>query len=131
MRCCASDRPRKRSRREPPPQPRRPAEPHGARRTQEGHREPRTELDRLKKEEADLRQNIGTSKRPRRRSRRQQEFGRITRDYSGQDLYDSLLKRFDDAQLAAAWRPTGRASVSEFSSRRCAVVHLWRRTGIG
>src|SRR6185503_7882905 len=34
---------------------------------------------------------------------RQQEFGRLTRDYNAaKDLYDSLLKRFDDAQLAAS-----------------------------
>ena len=31
----------------------------------------------------------------------QQEFGRITRDYTAtKDLYDSLLKRYDDAQVA-------------------------------
>jgi len=62
------------------------------------------ELDRLKKEEADLRQNIvNIETRLEGVPERQQEFGRITRDYNAaKDLYDSLLKRFDDAQLAAS-----------------------------
>jgi succinoglycan biosynthesis transport protein ExoP len=62
------------------------------------------ELDRLKKEEADLRQNIGNIEtRLEGVPERQQEFGRLTRDYNAaKDLYDSLLKRFDDAQLAAS-----------------------------
>jgi uncharacterized protein involved in exopolysaccharide biosynthesis len=62
------------------------------------------ELDRLKKEEADLRQNIvNIETRLEGVPERQQEFGRITRDYNAaKDLYDSLLKRFDDAQLASS-----------------------------
>jgi polysaccharide chain length determinant protein (PEP-CTERM system associated) len=62
------------------------------------------ELDRLKKEESDLRQNIGNIEtRLEGVPERQQEFGRLTRDYNAaKDLYDSLLKRFDDAQLAAS-----------------------------
>src|SRR5262245_89710 len=62
------------------------------------------ELERLKKEEADLRQNISNREtRLEGVPERQQEFGRLTRDYNAaKDLYDSLLKRFDDAQLAAS-----------------------------
>jgi uncharacterized protein involved in exopolysaccharide biosynthesis len=62
------------------------------------------ELDRLKKEEADLRQNISNIEtRLEGVPERQQEFGRLTRDYNAaKDLYDSLLKRFDDAQLASS-----------------------------
>ena len=62
------------------------------------------ELDRLKKEEADLRADIGNiEKRLEGVPEREQEFGRITRDYNGaKDLYDSLLKRYDDAQLATS-----------------------------
>jgi succinoglycan biosynthesis transport protein ExoP len=62
------------------------------------------ELEKLKKEEADLRQNIsGIENRLQGVPERQQEFGRLTRDYNAaKDLYDSLLKRYDDAQLAAS-----------------------------
>jgi polysaccharide chain length determinant protein (PEP-CTERM system associated) len=62
------------------------------------------ELEKLKKEEADLRQNIlNIETRLEGVPERQQEFGRLTRDYNAaKDLYDSLLKRFDDAQLAAS-----------------------------
>jgi polysaccharide chain length determinant protein (PEP-CTERM system associated) len=62
------------------------------------------ELEKLKKEEADLRQNIsGIETRLQGVPERQQEFGRLTRDYNAaKDLYDSLLKRYDDAQLAAS-----------------------------
>jgi len=62
------------------------------------------DLERLKKEEADLRQNISNREtRLEGVPERQQEFGRLTRDYNAaKDLYDSLLKRFDDAQLAAS-----------------------------
>lgn len=62
------------------------------------------ELDKLKTEEASLRQNIsGIEQRLEGVPERQQEFGRITRDYNAaKDLYDSLLKRYDDAQLAAS-----------------------------
>jgi succinoglycan biosynthesis transport protein ExoP len=63
-----------------------------------------TELEKLKKEEADLRQNIsGIETRLQGVPERQQEFGRLTRDYNAaKDLYDSLLKRYDDAQLASS-----------------------------
>jgi len=62
------------------------------------------ELDRLKKAEADLRQNItGIENRLEGVPARQQEFGRLTRDYNAaKDLYDSLLKRYGDAQLASS-----------------------------
>ncbi|HEX7793034.1 MAG TPA: XrtA system polysaccharide chain length determinant [Vicinamibacterales bacterium] len=62
------------------------------------------ELEKLKKEEADLRGNIsGIENRLQGVPERQQEFGRLTRDYNAaKDLYDSLLKRYDDAQLAAS-----------------------------
>jgi len=62
------------------------------------------ELERLKKDETDLRQNIsGIETRLEGVPERQQEFGRLTRDYNAaKDLYDSLLKRYDDAQLAAS-----------------------------
>jgi polysaccharide chain length determinant protein (PEP-CTERM system associated) len=60
------------------------------------------ELNKLKADEAALRQSIATvEKRLEGVPERQQEFGRITRDYTGtKDLYDSLLKRYDDAQVA-------------------------------
>src|SRR5215475_1695759 len=62
------------------------------------------ELEKVKKEETDLRQNIsGIETRLQGVPERQQEFGRLTRDYNAaKDLYDSLLKRYDDAQLAAS-----------------------------
>src|SRR5262245_41824185 len=62
------------------------------------------ELKMLKKEETDLRQTIsGIETRLEGVPERQQEFGRLTRDYNAsKDLYDSLLKRYDDAQLAAS-----------------------------
>jgi protein tyrosine kinase modulator len=62
------------------------------------------ELEKLKKEEADLRGNIsGIENRLQGVPERQQEFGRLTRDYNAaKDLYDSLLKRYDDAQLASS-----------------------------
>src|SRR5262249_46603313 len=62
------------------------------------------ELSRLKKDEADLRQTIGNIEtRLEGVPERQQEFGRLTRDYNAaKDLYDSLLKRYDDAQLASS-----------------------------
>jgi protein tyrosine kinase modulator len=60
------------------------------------------ELNKLKADEAALRQSIATvEKRLEGVPERQQEFGRITRDYTGtKDLYDSLLKRFEDARVA-------------------------------
>src|SRR5262249_20256693 len=62
------------------------------------------ELEKLKKEENDLRQTIsGIETKLAGVPERQQEFGRLTRDYNAaKDLYDSLLKRYDDAQLAAS-----------------------------
>jgi succinoglycan biosynthesis transport protein ExoP len=60
------------------------------------------ELDKLKIDEAGLRQNIATfERRLEGVPEREQEFGRLTRDHgAAKDLYDSLLKRFDEAQLA-------------------------------
>jgi len=62
------------------------------------------ELAKLKGDEAGLRESIAqVEKRLEGVPTRQQEFGRITRDYTGtKDLYDSLLKRYDDAQVAAS-----------------------------
>jgi polysaccharide biosynthesis transport protein len=59
------------------------------------------ELDRLKTEEASLRVSIdGLEKRLEGVPEREQEFGRITRDFQGsKDLYDSLLKRYGEAQV--------------------------------
>ena len=59
------------------------------------------ELDKLKTEEAALRLSIGNvEKRLEGVPAREQEFGRITRDYQGsKDLYDSLLKRYKEAQV--------------------------------
>ncbi len=59
------------------------------------------EFDRLKAEEASLRENIANlEKRLEDVPAREQEFGRITRDYQGsKDLYDSLLKRYKEAQV--------------------------------
>jgi polysaccharide chain length determinant protein (PEP-CTERM system associated) len=59
------------------------------------------ELDRLKTEEAGLRVNIDNlEKRLEDVPEREQEFGRIARDYQGsKDLYDSLLKRYGEAQV--------------------------------
>ena len=61
-----------------------------------------SELDRLKTEEANLRLNIaGLEKRLEDVPAREQEYGRITRDYQGsKDLYESLLKRYKEAQVA-------------------------------
>jgi len=60
------------------------------------------ELDKLKKDEAGLRQNIATfERRLEGVPEREQEFERLRRDYGAtKDLYDSLLKRYGDAQLA-------------------------------
>jgi polysaccharide chain length determinant protein (PEP-CTERM system associated) len=59
------------------------------------------ELEKLKREEAGLRQTIAEfEKRLEAVPEREQEFGRLTRDYqAARDVYDSLLKRFDEAQL--------------------------------
>src|SRR5262249_29346225 len=59
------------------------------------------EIDKLKTDEAGLRQTIvNVEKRLDGVPEREQEFGRLTRDYqAAKDLYDSLLKRYDEAQL--------------------------------
>jgi polysaccharide chain length determinant protein (PEP-CTERM system associated) len=59
------------------------------------------ESDRLKKDEADLRQTINNlEKRLEAVPQREQEFGRLTRDYQAEkELYESLLKKYDEAQL--------------------------------
>lgn len=59
------------------------------------------EVEKLKKDEADLRQTISNvERRLESVPEREQEFGRLTRDYqAAKDLYDSLLKRYDEAQL--------------------------------
>jgi polysaccharide chain length determinant protein (PEP-CTERM system associated) len=62
------------------------------------------ELERLKKEEADIRQSIATyEQRLESTPERQQEYNLITRDYqAAKDLYDGLLKRYEEAQFAAS-----------------------------
>jgi polysaccharide chain length determinant protein (PEP-CTERM system associated) len=59
------------------------------------------ELDRLKTEEAAVRVNIDSlEKRLEDVPEREQEFGRVARDFQGsKDLYDSLLKRYGEAQV--------------------------------
>jgi succinoglycan biosynthesis transport protein ExoP len=59
------------------------------------------EMARLKGDEAGLREQITSiERRLAATPEREQDFDRIKRDYSAtKDLYDSLLKRFDDAQL--------------------------------
>jgi polysaccharide chain length determinant protein (PEP-CTERM system associated) len=59
------------------------------------------EIDKLKTDETGLRQTIvNLEKRLEGVPEREQEFGRLTRDYqAAKDLYDSLLKRYDEAQL--------------------------------
>ncbi len=59
------------------------------------------EMAKLKGDEAGLREQISSiEKRLEGAPAREQEYQRITRDYSAtKDLYDSLLKRYDDAQL--------------------------------
>jgi hypothetical protein len=60
------------------------------------------EMAKLKGDEAGLRQSIASiEKRLEGAPAREQEYQRFMRDYSAtKDLYDSLLKRYDDAQLA-------------------------------
>jgi len=60
------------------------------------------EMAKLKGDEAGLREQIaGIERRLESTPAREQEYQGIMRDYSAnKDLYDSLLKRFDDAQLA-------------------------------
>ena len=59
------------------------------------------EMAKLKGDEAGLREQISNiEKRLASAPEREQEYQRIVRDYSAaKDLYDSLLKRYDDAQL--------------------------------
>lgn len=59
------------------------------------------ELAKLRGDDAGLRQSIeNIEKKLESAPAREQEYQRITRDYSAtKDLYDSLLKRYDDAQL--------------------------------
>ena len=59
------------------------------------------ELARLKGEDEKLRATItGLERKLESMPERQQEFSTMTRDHQGaKDLYDSLLKRFDEAQL--------------------------------
>ncbi|MBI4477146.1 MAG: hypothetical protein HY654_08220 [Acidobacteria bacterium] len=60
------------------------------------------ELDKLKQEENGLRQMIATvEKRLESVPERQQDFALLTRDHNAaKELYESLLKRYDEAQLA-------------------------------
>jgi polysaccharide chain length determinant protein (PEP-CTERM system associated) len=60
------------------------------------------ELERLKKIEGDLRQQAaGSERRLESAPHLQQEFALLSRDYqASKDLYDSLLKRYDEAQFA-------------------------------
>ena len=62
------------------------------------------ELDRLTKEEATIRQSIAMyEQRLESTPERQQDYNLITRDYTAaKDLYDSLLKRYEEAQFAAS-----------------------------
>jgi uncharacterized protein involved in exopolysaccharide biosynthesis len=67
------------------------------------------ELDRLKKEEANVRQSIATyEQRLEATPGRQQEYSLITRDYqAAKDLYDSLLKRYEEARFGASVETDG------------------------
>jgi succinoglycan biosynthesis transport protein ExoP len=62
------------------------------------------EMDRLTKEEATIRQSIAMyEQRLESTPERQQDYNLITRDYqAAKDLYDSLLKRYEEAQFAAS-----------------------------
>jgi polysaccharide chain length determinant protein (PEP-CTERM system associated) len=62
------------------------------------------ELAKLRQEEAAIRQTIGSFEaRLESSPQRQQDYALITRDYNAaKDLYDSLLKRYDEAQLTAS-----------------------------
>lgn len=68
------------------------------------------ELIKLRGEEAGIRTTISTfEQRLESSPQRQQEYQTITRDYNAsKDLYDSLLKRYDEAQLTESME-TGRA----------------------
>lgn len=60
------------------------------------------ELEKFKKEEVEIRQNIGSfERRVETAPERQQEYSMITRDYAGaKELYDTLLKKYEEAQLS-------------------------------
>src|SRR5205823_5276686 len=60
------------------------------------------ELEKLRSDEGVLRLNISmVERRLEGVPERQQEYGRITRDYgAAKDMYESLLKRYNEAQLA-------------------------------
>jgi polysaccharide chain length determinant protein (PEP-CTERM system associated) len=62
------------------------------------------ELVRLRGEEETLKKNIATYEaRLENVPAREQEFERVTQDYrAAKDLYDSLLKRYDEAELGAS-----------------------------
>jgi polysaccharide chain length determinant protein (PEP-CTERM system associated) len=62
------------------------------------------ELAKLRQEEANIRTTIGSFEaRLESSPQRQQDYVLITRDYNAaKDLYDSLLKRYDEAQLTAS-----------------------------
>jgi len=62
------------------------------------------ELEKLRSEETTLRATIGSfEQRLQGAPEREQEFSLVTRDRQvAKDLYDSMLKRFDEAQLAAS-----------------------------
>ena len=63
-----------------------------------------TELAKLRQEEAGIRQTIGSfEQRLESAPQRQQEYQLITRDYSAaKDLYDTLLRRYEEAELTAS-----------------------------
>lgn len=62
------------------------------------------ELERLTKEETSIRQSIGMyEQRLESTPERQQDYNLITRDYqAAKDLYDGLLKRYEEAEFAAS-----------------------------
>jgi polysaccharide chain length determinant protein (PEP-CTERM system associated) len=68
------------------------------------------ELAKLRQEEAGIRTTIASFEaRLESSPQRQQDYALITRDYNAaKDLYDSLLKRYDEAQLTASME-TGNA----------------------
>jgi polysaccharide chain length determinant protein (PEP-CTERM system associated) len=63
-----------------------------------------TEFAKLREEEAGIRTTIGSFEaRLESSPQRQQDYALITRDYNAaKDLYDSLLKRYDEAQLTTS-----------------------------
>lgn len=71
-------------------------------RLRETLREAEAEIKALKGEEKGLRQAIATyQKRVENAPQREQEFQELSRDYAAtKELYSSLLKRYEDAQLA-------------------------------